>query len=90
MFCQLRTVGAGIGVLATCFMLASLSWQFLLLGFALASIAWAIWSCALQLRPAPPKVKLAPPAKFDRRRARRPENVLGFPPQEWGNQSITN
>lgn len=49
MLCQLRTIGAGIAVLALCLMLASLSWQFVLLGFALASIAWACWSCSVQI-----------------------------------------
>ena len=49
MLCQLRTFGAGIAVLALCLMLASLSWQFVLLGFALASVAWACWSCSVQI-----------------------------------------
>lgn len=52
MLCQLRTVGAGIAVLALCFILASLSWQFLLLGFAFASVAWACWSCSKQINSA--------------------------------------
>jgi hypothetical protein len=92
MLCQLRTIGAGIGVLAICFMLASLSWQYLLLGFALASIAWACWSCAHQLRPRKREEQLTAPAAFNpaRRRASAPDNVYDFPGKEWGSQTILN
>jgi hypothetical protein len=93
---QLRTVGAGIAVLALCFLLASSSWQFLLLGFAIASIAWAIWSWSAQLRPeqpAPPK-----PLQFEQRtrRGRRTvarevpsPNLYSFP-QEWDHMQGTS
>lgn len=94
MLCQLRTLGAGIGVLAICFMLASLSWQFLLLGFALASIAWAFWSCSRQLRSHRRPTELPPPVAFRRRQppatADEAANVYDFPAQQWGGKSILN
>jgi len=92
MLCQVRTIGVGIGVLAVCFMLASLSWQYVLLGFALASIAWACWSCARQLRPRKRETQMTSPLTFDATRRRRaaPDNVCSFPAQEWGNHSILN
>jgi hypothetical protein len=90
MLCQLRTIGACIGVLAICFMLASLSWQYVLVGFALASIAWAFWSCSNQLQPRKRDQQLPPPAVFDagRRRRQTSPNVYSFPNQELGGQSI--
>lgn len=92
MLCQVRTIGAGIGVLAVCFMLASLSWQNLLLGFALASIAWAGWSCSVQLRPRKNDKQLPPPLEFDPTRRRRDPsgNIYSFPTADWGNQSSYN
>jgi hypothetical protein len=85
MLSQLRTVGAGIAVLALCFTLASLSWQYLLLGFATASIAWAIWSWSAQL--SAPSEKTSSPVPFERRRRVRRENLYDFPAQDWGSQS---
>ena len=92
MLCQVRTIGAGIGVLAVCFMLASLSWQYVLLGFALSSIAWACWSASNQLRPRKREQQLPQPLAFDpqRRRLESPDNVYSFPSQEWSNQGILN
>ena len=86
---QLRTVGAGIAVLALCFMLASLSWQFLLLGFATASIVWACWSWSAQLRPEQPASPK--PLEFQPRRRRRREagSVYSFPAQDWDVQSTS-
>lgn len=91
---QLRTIGAGIAVLTICYALSSLKWQFLLLGIAFASIAWAVRSWSAQLNPE----KRAPLAKTldftprttgtPRRRSRRTEemprpNVYSFPNAEW-------
>lgn len=81
MLCQFRTIGAGIGVLAVCFMLASLSWQYVLLGFAIAGISWALWSCSVQLKendntPRPRNVQA-----FERRQRRSRANVYNFPVQ---------
>lgn len=88
---QLRTVGAGLAVLALCFMLASLSWQFLLLGFATASAFWAFWSWSAQLRPQQPEPPM--PLQFELRESRRgrrrraaeeqPANLYSFPTTEW-------
>jgi hypothetical protein len=99
MLCQLRTVGAGIAVLALCFMLASLSWQFLLLSFALASVAWACWSCSVQInqavrgdqpsrrqRPLDEFGEVAPPADFGPRRRRVRGNIYAFPGSDVSNQ----
>ena len=85
MLCQLRTIGAGVGALAICLMLSSLSWQFVLTGFAVASIAWAFWSWSNQLnppKPAPRKNAVA----FERRPRANRENVYAFPAHEWNNQ----
>jgi hypothetical protein len=90
---QLRTIGAGIAVLTICFALSSLKWQFLLLGFAFASIAWAIRSWSAQLNAEKPK-PLASTLEFSqrattspRRRRRTGEmprpNVYSFPNAEW-------
>jgi len=83
---HLRTIGAAVGLTAVCFMLASLSWQWVLLGFALASIAWALWSASVQLsdhRPRPNNVQSFRPHA---RRPRTTKNVYSFPPaQEFGN-----
>lgn len=91
---QLRTIGAGIAVLALCFLLASSSWQCLLLGFAIASIAWACWSWSAQLRPEPPAAPK--PLEFEQRprrsrRTRREEsaNIYSFPGQEWDMQGTS-
>jgi hypothetical protein len=99
MLCQLRTVGAGVAVLALCFMLASLSWQFLLLGFAFASVAWACWSCSIQInqavrgdqpgrrpRPIDAFENMAPPSEFGPRQRRTRGNIYAFPGSEIGNQ----
>lgn len=85
---QLRTFGAGVAVLALCFMLACLSWQFLLLGFATASIAWAFWSWSSQLNP-PREQPREKPAQFERKRRQRRADVVQFPAQDWGNRSST-
>ncbi len=92
MLFTLRTIGAGVGVLALCFAMASLSWQYLLLGFALASVAWACYSCSNQLRPRKrDPQQMAQTLAFDGQRRRRlqPDNVYAFPP-EWGNQTMLN
>jgi hypothetical protein len=90
MLYQLRTIGAGVAVVALCFLLASSSWQFLLLGFAIASIVWAFWSWSAQLRPEKPAQPT--PLEFGeprrRRRQRRdPANVYSFPANEWDAQT---
>ncbi len=92
MLCQLRTIGAGIAVLALCFMLASLSSQFLLLGFALASIGWACWSCSKQFsqsarrelprRQRDEQFDSAQMVPFPTRRRRTRDNLLAFPSSE--------
>ena len=85
MLCQLRTIGAGVGALAICLMLSSLSWQFVLAGFAVASIGWAFWSWSVQLSPpkvAPRKNAIA----FQPRRRVNRQNLYSFPAQDWNNQ----
>jgi hypothetical protein len=70
-------------------MLTSLSWPFLLLGFALASIGWTFWSYSQQLR-RESEQQLPPPVVLDsnrRRRDRTTANIYAFPAQEY-NQSI--
>lgn len=84
MLCQFRTIGSGVGVLAVCFMLASLSWQFLLLGFALASVIWAVWSWTTQFAHAQPRGKDASVEPFVRRGSGlRGQNVYRFPARDW-------
>ena len=91
---QLRTFGAGIAVLTICYALSSLKWQFLLLGFAIASIAWAVRSWSAQLN-SDKRKPTAQPLEFSqrmtpavRRRRRTGEvarpNVYSFPNSaEW-------
>jgi hypothetical protein len=90
---QLRTIGAGIAVLTICYALSSLKWQFLLLGFAFASIAWAVRSWSAQLS-SDSRKPTAQPLEFgerqnpaQRRRRRTGEvarpNVYSFPNAEW-------
>lgn len=56
MRCHLYTVGALFGVLAICAVLYTASWQLVLLGFAAASISYAIYSWNRDSRKwAPPK-----------------------------------
>jgi hypothetical protein len=92
MLYQLRTIGAGVAVLALCFLLASSSWQFLLLGFAIASIVWAFWSWSAQLRaeqPVQPKPLEFTDERRRRRQRRDPATVYSFPSHDWDVQSTS-
>jgi type IV secretory pathway TrbD component len=88
MLCWLRSIGVCAGVLAICVMLASLSWQLVLYGIALASLAWAVFSLSKQLRPRRQEPKMTTPVSFNvsRRRPRSSSRVYSFP-SELGNQS---
>ncbi len=84
MLCQFRTIGAGVGILTICLMLACLSWQFILLGFALSSVCWAVWSWTMQSGQTQARGRRASVAPFERRSTgRRAENVYRFPTRDW-------
>ena len=89
MLCRLGTIGAGIGVLSVCLALTSLSWQFVLVGFALASIAWTVWSCGLQLKQLKDNAakKEDRPVVLPNRRRRPINNLAGFTPQTFNNNA---
>ena len=94
MLCMLRTIGAGVAVLALCFLLASMSWQFLLIGFAFASVAWACWSCSVQLTDSgslrkssvAAKPKALAPLPFNSPSRGPRANIYVFPASESGSQ----
>ncbi|MBY0358426.1 MAG: hypothetical protein K2W82_10535 [Candidatus Obscuribacterales bacterium] len=82
---QFRTAFAGFGVLAVCLAMASLKWQFLLVGLAFAGIfcGYMNWR-QLVGRPEPKEDLFADLDRYERRsRRRRRENVLAFPEGSW-------
>jgi hypothetical protein len=88
MLCRLGTIGAGIGVLSVCLALTSLSWQYVLLGFALASIVWTIWSCGTQIRQHQDNARQDKrPVSIENRRRRAMQNLVGFAPQSFNSNA---
>lgn len=89
MFCWLRTIGVCAGVFAVCVLLASLSWQMVLFGFALSSLVWAVFSLSRQLRPRRREPQMVPPVTFEvqRRRQKTSAQLYAFP-ADMGNQTM--
>lgn len=46
---RVRFFGAGVAVSALCFLLASMTWQYVLGLFVLASVGWGFWSWVAEL-----------------------------------------
>ena len=85
MLCHFRTLGAVIGVAGVCFMIATFSWQHVLVGFALAGITWALWSWSAQLNE--DKTRVQNIEAFERKRRRGSADVYAFPGSNWGNEA---
>lgn len=87
-----RTAFAGIGALVVCLAMASLKWQFLLLGFAFASVFWGVRSCSSQAKRKPQRLPLVQePLYYSRRhRSVHENNILSFPMTEWAQQGISD
>jgi hypothetical protein len=83
MACYWRTLLCGLGVSFASYLVASLSWPILLLGFAFASLSLGIWTWCNDSRQANNKAKAALLKKFGnatrRVEAKREAAVYQFP-----------
>jgi len=86
---QSRTFGAGVAVTAVCFLLASVTWQYVLIFFLLAGIGWSAWSWLSELdrdrkRQVWERRKGSPLPSAERKiKSRRTGNVYQLPLRDW-------
>lgn len=87
-----RTASAGLGALVVCLAMASLKWQFLLVGFAFVSVVWGLRSCSIHARRSQQRKPFGEePAYYSRRhRPGRQDNVLSFPMADWATQGVSD